>query len=50
MILEIVVEERDDGSIPNEGLEAVEAEPVQIVVHFYYLPYLNIGQPLNLLD
>ena len=49
MILEIVVKERDDGSIPNERLEAVQAKPVQIVVHFDYLPYLSIRQPLDLL-
>jgi hypothetical protein len=49
MILEIVVKERDDGSIPDEGLEAVQAKPVQIVVHFNYLPYLSIRQPLDLL-
>jgi hypothetical protein len=49
MILEIVVKERDDGSIPDEGLEAVQAKPVKIVVHFDYLPYLSIRQPLDLL-
>ena len=50
MILEIVVEEGDYGSIPNESLESVKAELVQVVVHFDYLPYLDVWQLLNLLD